>query len=220
MVAGIFFIFTLTGCLGENSSKEAGFSGGLSNQWIQRNECKILALWDSITAGYSLPLEESYPAQLETKIQNAGINCRVVNAGISGDTSKNLLDRLDFTLGDETYSLAIVVIGWNDWLRSLPVYEMKENISEIISQLQKRNIPILLWGMQLPQNAGLQAKAFREVYPDIAKEYKVPLLPFFLEWVAMKPELNIADRIHPNAQWYAIISENIFQFIKKQKLLK
>jgi acyl-CoA thioesterase I len=217
-VLASFFLLSCTDALVKNSqSNEANLPSSIPNQ---SNECKILAIWDSLTAGYNLPPEESYSAQLEGILTRAGYPCRVINAGISGDTSKNLLDRLDFTLWNDSYSLVILVIGWNDGLRSLPVPEMKKNISDIVTRVQSKNFPILLAWMQMPANAWMQAAEFRKVYPEISKEFNIPLLPFFLEGVAMIPSLNIADGIHPNKEGYAIIANNVFQFLEKEKLLR
>lgn len=100
---------------------------------------------------------------------------------MSGDTSKGLFDRLDFTLGDSPYSLAILTIGGNDGLRGLPIQDLHDNILGMVKKLQDRNIPILLTGMQIPSNGGSYAKEFRELYPKLARELKIPLFPFFLE---------------------------------------
>jgi len=179
------------------------------------SECRIIALGDSITAGYELDPADAYPAQLEAKLRKAGYPCAVTNAGVSGDTSKGLLDRLEFTLGSDHYDLAILTIGGNDGLRLLPTPELEKNIREMLATLKGRNIPVVLAGMQIPSNAGPYAKDFREVYPRIAKSAETPLYPFFLEGVAMKPKLNLPDGIHPNREGYGIISENLAKFIEK-----
>lgn len=105
----------------------------------------------------------------------------MVNGGISGDTSRVLLERLDFTLDENGYQLAILTIGGNDGLQSLPIEPLKNNIADIIKKLQAKKIPPVLAGMQIPNNAGAYAMEFRNIYPELAKEYQVPFYPFFLD---------------------------------------
>ena len=143
--------------------------------------CHIIAIGDSITAGYNLDPKDAFPAKLETMLRENGYPCTVVNGGVSGDTSKGLLDRLDFTLGDDAYNLAILTIGGNDGLRQLPLTDLQKNINEIIAKIKKKNIPILLTGMQIPNNGGSYAKEFRAIFPEIAKKESLPFYPFFLE---------------------------------------
>jgi acyl-CoA thioesterase-1 len=143
--------------------------------------CRIITLGDSLTAGYNLDVSEAYPAQLEKLLRADGYPCTVVNAGISGDTSKAMLDRLDFTLGNEPYNLAILTIGGNDGLEILPVEDLRKNIIASIEKLKSKNIPIVLTGMQIPNNAGTYAQEFKKIYPEIATEQGVSYYPFFLE---------------------------------------
>lgn len=145
------------------------------------SRCRIVALGDSITAGNNLDLADAYPAQLEKILRKNGYDCVVVNAGISGDTSKVLLERMDFTLGEDAYDLAILTIGGNDGLQTLPIGDLRKNISEIIEKLRAKKIPIVLSGMQIPNNAGAYALEFRKIYPELAKEFQMPIYPFFLE---------------------------------------
>jgi acyl-CoA thioesterase-1 len=183
------------------------------------SRCTIIAVGDSITAGYNLDPKDAFPAQLEQILRKNNYPCTVINGGVSGDTSKNLLDRLDFTLGDSEFTLAILTIGGNDGLRNLPITDLSANIIAVIKKLQKKNIPVLLTGMQIPNNAWMYAKEFREIYPKIAEEMRTPLLPFFLEWVAMNQEYNLSDRIHPNVRGYEVIANNIFKFLRDENLL-
>ncbi len=182
--------------------------------------CSIIAIWDSITAGYDLDLADSYPAQLENILRSNGYNCRVVNGGISGNTSRVLLERLDFTLDENKYDLAILTIGGNDGLQLLPIEPLKNNIADIIKKLQAKNILPVLAGMQIPNNAGAYAMEFRNIYPELAKEHQVPFYPFFLDWVAMNANLNLPDGIHPNAEWYRIIAEKLYEFLLAEWILR
>lgn len=113
-----------------------------------------------------------------------------------------------------------MTIGGNDGLRNLPIEDLNTNIREIIAKLQTKNIPVLLSGMQIPNNAGGYATEFKNVYPIIAKDLSIPLFPFFLEGVAMNTELNLPDGIHPNAEGYRVIAENIYTFMGQSQLLK
>lgn len=183
---------------------------------MKASGCRIITLGDSITAGYDLDPSDAYPAQLETVLRKNGYPCSVTNAGVSGDTSRGLLDRLEFTLGEDAYDLAILTIGGNDGLRLLPTEDLEKNITEMVAVLRKRNIPILLTGMQIPNNAGPYAKDFREIYPRLAKANDLPLYPFFLEGVAMEPKYNLRDGIHPNREGYGIIAKNIAKFIDRE----
>jgi len=165
-------------------------------------ERHILAFGDSLFAGYNLNEGESYPAKLELALRARGINARVANAGISGDTSAAALQRLAFTLDNQPQvpELAIVELGGNDLLRALPPKETRANIGAILKELKARKIPVLLMGMRAPPNAGAQFQSqFDAIYPGLAKEYGVPLVPFFLEAIYDKPDLLLPDHIHPTA---------------------
>ena len=182
----------------------------------------ILTLGDSLTAWYNLDISESYPSQLHQKLINNWYNYKVINAGVSGDTSKNLLDRIEL-YNDIPADIYILAIGWNDWLRKLSTIELQKNIESIIHHLQNVNPDgkiILAW-MQIPLNAWLEyAQEFSQLYRDIQEnDPTINLFPFLLEWVATKKELNLSDSIHPNKQWYNIIAQNIFNFIDKNHLI-
>ena len=180
----------------------------------------IIALGDSITAWYSLPIEDSYPSQLEVLLQNNWYDYELINAGVSGNTSSQLLSRIDLYLEDETDipDIALVVIWWNDGLRAQSIDEMSENIIEIIEKLKEKNVEVVLWGMQIPPNNWLSYFLdFKNAYGDIAKETDVELIDFFLEDVATKWIYNLPDMIHPNKDGYAIIAQNTFEFLKISK---
>ena len=182
----------------------------------------ILALGDSLTAGYQLPPEESYTAQLESLLTTDGYNYRVQNAGVSGNTTAQLLDRLDWTLGDANNppALAIINIGANDAFQGVDPDVTRANIRSIIERTKARKIPVLLTGMRAPLNLGSAYRAkFEAIYPDLSDEFKVPRMEFLLEGVAAEPSLNIPDGIHPNRAGYAIIATNVFAELKKYSLI-
>lgn len=166
-------------------------------------ERRILAFGDSLFAGYGLREGESYPARLQAALRSKGIDARVTNAGVSGDTSAAGLQRIEFVLDslEAPPDLAIVELGGNDLLRGISPAETHENLSAILSELRERNIPVLLMGMRAPPNLGEAfADDFDGIYPEIAQRNGAALVPFFLEPVYDKPGLIQPDRIHPTAE--------------------
>lgn len=166
-------------------------------------ERHILAFGDSLFAGYNLAKEESYPARLEAALRAQGIGAQVANAGVSGDTTAAGLQRLAFTLDsqEETPDLVILELGGNDLLRGLSPEETKANLASMLDILEQREIPVLLMGMRAPPNYGPEfQQAFDALYPALAEEYGVALVPFFLEEVYDQPRLIQPDRIHPTAE--------------------
>jgi len=182
----------------------------------------ILTLWDSITAWYTLDLEDSYPSQLGDVLQENNYKYEIINAWVSWDTSEQLLERIDLYLDleDSNTEIAILVIGWNDGLRWLSINILYSNISLVIDKLQNENIKVVLWWMQIPPNLWLKySYDFKKLYSKIAKQKDVYLIDFFLEGVAWNRSLNLSDWIHPNKKWYEIIAKNVFEFLKSNKLI-
>jgi acyl-CoA thioesterase-1 len=183
------------------------------------NEYAIIAFGDSLTAGYGLILNESYPAQLERILNKKGKNVKVINAGISGETSKGSLERAEFIRGQNP-DMVIFGIGGNDALRALSVSEMKKNIDQTLQILLSQENPpkVLLLEMQSPLNAGFQyKKEFDAVYKDLAQKYKIPLVPFLVSSVFLKSEYMLEDRIHPNEKGYEkIINDYVLDFVLKE----
>ncbi len=175
----------------------------------------IVALGDSLTAGYGLPPEEAFTTRLEQRLKANGLNVEVVNAGVSGDTSKGGLARIDWSVPDGT-GLVIVELGANDALRGISPDETAKNLDAIIARLLQRGIAVLLTGMLAPPNMGQDYEtAFNAIYPELEKKHNVPLYPFFLDGVAADPELNQADGIHPNAAGTAVIVERLSPLVEK-----
>jgi acyl-CoA thioesterase I len=169
----------------------------------------ILALGDSLTAGYGLPESEAFPARLEAWLRRRGIAARVVNAGVSGDTTAGGLARLDWVMADKP-DLVILALGANDALRGLDPATVRANLDKMIQRIDAAGAKVLLLGMLAPPNWGAAyAKAFDRIFPELAQAYHVPLYPFFLEGVAMQPELNQADGLHPNARGVAVLVDRI-----------
>ena len=176
---------------------------------------KIVAFGDSLTAGFGLTENESYPFLLQQKLNADGYNYEVINAGVSGDTSIGGAERIDWVLGQDNVQILILELGANDLLRGMPVAQMKKNLETIIRKAQARNITVLLCGMLAPPTVGSEyQRAFTDVFPDLAAKYKVAYLPFLLENVALKKELNQGDGIHPNAEGEKIMTANIYKELK------
>ena len=173
----------------------------------------LLVLGDSLTAGYGLAESEAFPAQLEKALVATGYPVRVINAGISGDTSAGGAARLEWSLADNP-DLVIVALGANDALRGLSTDQTRSNLAAIIKRLQERQIKVLLAGMLAPRNMGeAYYNSFDKIYPGLAQEFSVPLYPFFLEGVAAQSELNLADGIHPNADGIKIMVEGMLPLV-------
>jgi acyl-CoA thioesterase I len=169
----------------------------------------ILDLGDSLTAGYGLPESEAFPARLEAWLGRRGIPARVINAGVSGDTTAGGLARLDWALADKP-ELVILALGANDALRGIDPTFVRANLDKMIQKIEAAGAKVLLLGMLAPPNWGAAyAQAFDRIFPDLARARHVPLYPFFLKGVAMKPELNQADGLHPNAHGVVVLVDRI-----------
>lgn len=174
---------------------------------------RIVAFGDSLTAGLGVPAEESYPAQLQRSLDALGYSYRVVNAGVSGDTTAGGLRRVPWILTNKP-DVVILELGANDGLRGLSVDQTRHNLREIIQRLQEAGVEIVLAGMKLPPNYGQDYLArFEGIYPSLAKEYRLPLIPFFLDGVGGSPSLNQADGIHPTAKGYALVVEQVLKIL-------
>ena len=173
----------------------------------------IVVLGDSLTAGYGLPREDAFPARLEAALKAQGHGWRVIDAGVSGDTSAGGLARLDWVLADAP-EVVIVELGANDGLRGLPVDQLEANLDAILARVRETGAALLLAGMEAPRNFGADYEAaFRAVYERLAARHGVAFYPFFLEGVAMVPALNQADGIHPNAAGVAEIVRRILPHV-------
>ncbi len=177
----------------------------------------ILALGDSLTAGYGLDQAEAFPVQLQAALQTAGMNATVINGGVSGDTSAGGRSRLEWLLVGQIDGV-ILELGANDGLRGLDPAQTRDNLDWILTTLKQRGIPVLLSGMYAPPNLGKDYGAeFNAIYPELAEKHSVKLDPFFLEGVAADPNLNQTDGIHPNAEGVAVIVKRLAP--KVQELL-
>ncbi len=176
---------------------------------------KIVAFGDSLTAGFGLTEKESYPYLLQEKLNADGYNYEVVNAGVSGETSLGGLERIDWVLEMEKVDVLVLELGANDLLRGIPVKTMKGNLDKIIKKAKAKNVRVLLCGMLAPPTLGADyQKDYTNAFPDLAEEHKVEFLPFILENIALKKELNQGDGIHPNAEGEKIMTDNVYNALK------
>ncbi len=179
-----------------------------------KKEYIIIAFGDSLTAGYGISLEDSYPSILEQELQKTYKNIRIVNMGVSGETTTGGLERVPFVLSQNP-SLVLLGLGANDMLRATPPSITKENLTKILTAFKEQNIPVVILGMRSQlSNGPVYRQEFDAIYPALAKQFNTPLVPFFLEGVALRQSLNISDGIHPNRQGYErIIDENILPIL-------
>jgi acyl-CoA thioesterase I len=176
----------------------------------------VLCLGDSITAGYGLDLEQSYPALLQKKIDAQGWNFKVVNAGQSGDTSAGGLGRLDWLL-KQRIDVLVIELGANDGLRGLPVKTTQKNLQAIIDRTKKQypHAKFVLAGMKVPPNMGQDfGRRFEAIYNNLAEKNQVPLIPFVLEDVGGVRSLNLPDGMHPNAKGHEIVANNVWKILE------
>jgi acyl-CoA thioesterase-1 len=175
----------------------------------------ILAFGDSLVAGFGLGSRDAFTAKLEMALKVKGIEARVINAGLSGDTSAGGLARLDWALEPKP-DFAIVELGANDGLRGLDPAQTRANLDAILGKLKAKGVPVLLAGMYAPPNMGPDyGKTFNALYPELAKKHGVAFYPFFLDGVAADASLNQPDGIHPNAKGVDVIVERILPHVLK-----
>lgn len=163
----------------------------------------ILGFGDSLMAGYNLEESQGYPEKLEAVMRTRGVNARIIDAGVSGDTTQAGLQRLAFVLDntDEEIDLAILELGGNDLLRGLPPAETRSNLAAMLDEFASRNIPVIMMGMRAPPNAGVEYQsAFDSMYPELAEQYGAALVPFFMQPLMENPDLIMGDRVHPTAE--------------------
>ncbi|RJQ55661.1 MAG: arylesterase [Desulfobacteraceae bacterium] len=211
----------LTGCGGESSSDEAASNTPVKTKPIRGT---IVAMGDSLTAGLGVDETEAYPARLEKKLAAEGYDFKVVNAGVSGETSSGALSRIDWVISSLKPDLIILETGANDGLRGIEPDVLRKNLDRIVSAIKAEDIAVILCGMKMPANLGpVYTQAFIDIYPEIAQKHAILLIPFFLEGVAGDPRYNQPDRMHPTAEGYRRIVDHIYPYVltivKKRKEL-
>jgi acyl-CoA thioesterase-1 len=180
---------------------------------LRKNESipKIVAFGDSLTAGFGVAPDESYPAQLAKRLQENGFHYEVINAGVSGETSAGGVRRVEWILKSQPM-VVILELGVNDGLRGLSLRQTYTNLHTIIERLKAEGVIVILAGMRIPVNYGEEYTGeFFEMYERLAQELAIPLIPFFLEGVAAQPGLNQSDGVHPTVEGYTIVAKNVWR---------
>ena len=200
--------------LANSSSKSLGTQSTNGSEVIQNKKTrKIVAFGDSLTAGLGVATDEAYPAQLEKRLREAGYAFTVINAGVSGETSAGGLRRVTWILKSHP-DYVILELGANDGLRGQSIQQTYENLRGIMTQLQEQGVQVILAGMQIPLNYGEDyTTEFTGMYERLAKELNAPFIPFFLEGVAARPELNQGDGIHPTGEGYSLVVQNVWKVL-------
>jgi acyl-CoA thioesterase-1 len=176
----------------------------------------ILFLGNSITAGYGLSPSQAYPALIQKKIDSLGLAFKVINAGLSGETTAGGLRRIDWMLRQKV-DVLVIELGGNDGLRGIKPEVTKQNLQAIVDKARQKNpdVKIVIAGMQVPPNLGPEyTKSFKRLYSDLAKKNSTSLIPFILDGVGGKPDLNLPDGIHPTAQGHKIVAETVWQVLE------
>ncbi|WP_255573776.1 arylesterase [Erythrobacter sp. SCSIO 43205] len=209
-ILGPVAALALVACGGDGPAEEApeasdgaAFEEGAMPVPVMGEEVRIVAFGDSLFAGYNLPEPDGYPEKLEGALRARGINARVIDAGVSGDTSRAGRDRLAFILEgqEETPDLFILELGGNDLLRGISPEETRANFEAMLTTLREAGVPVLIMGMRSPPNYGPEySAAFDAIYADMAEQFDTELIDFWLEDIYAKPELFQSDRIHPTAE--------------------
>ena len=204
----------LTSCSTSTEKKQAEEG----NQVVDSTANKtILFFGNSLTAGYGIDPEESFAGRIQTRLDSLKKEFRVINGGLSGETTAGGLSRLDWFLEEEPY-LFVLELGGNDGLRGIALTETKKNLLAIVDKVQAKypNTKIILAGMQIPPNMGQEyTEEFKAIYPAVAKEKNIELIPFLLEGVAGNPDLNLPDGIHPTAEGHRLVMETLWPYISK-----
>ncbi len=174
----------------------------------------VLVLGDSLSAGYGMDVQQTWVYMLEARLHSEGYGYRVINASISGDTTGNGLRRLPRALDLHQPEIVIIELGGNDGLRGLPVAAMRDNLEQMVIKAQQSGAMVVLAGILIPPNYGEEyASDFAAVYGELAAEYDLPLIPFFMDGVALDPSKMQADGIHPNTAAQPILLNNVWQVL-------
>jgi len=213
-----YFVFLLAAWLTSCSASTEKKQAEEGNQVVATTANKtILFFGNSLTAGYGIDPEESFAGRIQTRLDSLKKEFRVINGGLSGETTAGGLSRLDWFLEEEPY-LFVLELGGNDGLRGIALTETKKNLLAIVDKVQAKypNTKIILAGMQIPPNMGKEyTEEFKAIYPAVAKEKNIELIPFLLEGVASNPDLNLPDGIHPTAEGHRLVMETLWPYISK-----
>ncbi len=183
---------------------------------IPEGSPKVAFLGDSLTAGLHLPPDVAYPAELQRRLLESGQPFELVNAGVSGDTTRGGLARLPWLLEKTSPDIVVVALGANDGLRGVNLGATEENLRAILAQIEAAGAKALLLGMNVPSNLGEYAEDFAGMYPRIAEDLGVPLVPYFMENVGGHPEMNLEDGMHPNPAGHRARAANVEEALRER----
>ena len=204
---------------GENAQpgQEKGKDSVQTDEMVVKDTVKTIVFFgNSITAGYGLEMSEAFPALIQREIDSLALPYKVVNAGVSGETSSGGDGRIDWVLR-QPVDVFVLELGGNDGLRGIPVTETRKNLQSIIDKVKAKNpaVKIIIAGMQIPPNMGKQYTGeFRSMYPELAKKNDIALIPFLLEGVGGEAKFNQDDGIHPTAEGQKILAQNVWEVLK------
>ena len=217
----LFFLLLIISCNNNNNKKAASQNQEVSKDTtispVQKKKT-ILFFGNSLTAGYGVDPSEAYPALIQDKIDSLNMNYKVINAGVSGETTSDGNSRIAWIL-KQPVDIFVLELGANDGLRGIPLNETKKNLQSMIDKVKAKypNVKVILEGMQIPPNMGpAYTSKFREIYPELAKENNIDLVRFLLKGVGGDPKLNQRDGIHPTAEGHKIVAENVWEVLKKE----
>jgi len=221
LILAIFCLVFLNSCKNEEKQSVSASEENTEQEQVSAENTTeevpvVLFFGTSLTAGLGLDTAEAYPALIQKKMDSLGMDYSVVNAGLSGETTASGLNRLDWVF-KQNVDILVIELGANDGLRGVSLDETRSNLEKIIKIAREKNpeVKIILAGMQIPPNMGEEyTSEFRTLFPELAKEYDLELIPFLLEGVAGNPELNQQDGIHPTAEGQQILANNVWEVLK------
>jgi acyl-CoA thioesterase I len=219
LISAATYVLLLCSCNGKTSEPENNKTEKVVNDHPEKDSMKIIICFgNSLTAGYGVAMNEAYPALLQKRIDSLGLKYKVVNAGLSGETTSGGISRVEWVLRQKP-DIFILELGANDGLRGINVKVTKENLQKIIDKVKDKfpDTRIILAGMRIPTSMGnIYNKEFQKIFPDLAEKNNIPLIPFLLDGVGGESKLNQGDGLHPTAEGYKIVTENVWKVLKDQ----
>ena len=214
----LFMLILFNSCKNSNQNEQENTSqeNVAKDKNSASREKVILFFGNSLTAGYGLEQDEAFPAMIQERIDSLNLSYKVINAGLSGETTSGGKNRIDWVL-KQNVDVFVLELGANDGLRGIPLEETRRNLQEIIDFVRNKNpeTKIILAGMQIPPNMGQDyTSEFKNIFPELAEKNDVYLIPFLLEGVAGDPDLNQQDGIHPTAEGYEIVTDNVWEVLE------
>lgn len=218
MVAALWL---MAGCGGENEKAKQGKEAEkavISEDTVHATQKYIVFFGNSLTAGFGIEPSQAFPALIQNRLDSLGMHYTVINAGLSGETTASGVNRVDWVIGQQPVDVFILELGGNDGLRGIPVEETQKNLLAIIEKVRTKHpdAEIIMAGIMVPPNMGPKySKDFMAVFPAVAKQARVKLIPFILQNVGGEKELNLEDGIHPTPEGHKLVMENVWSLLKE-----